>query len=180
MTTTREIPPRTTADHTHAPAGSRVRRVLREPFTAGTWRRFAYGVVALPMSLASIPLALVGAPAGRWQRAVMRRVLREDTEGTVRDVRGGARSGLVHALVSLPLNLLTLFVTVYGWLIVPMNLGWPLRAGDDYSGAWGGPTFAGAWAFHALLGGIGFLLLMPWIGRGLTALQLRLAHRFLA
>ncbi|MGW3289898.1 hypothetical protein ACWDR3_35170 [Streptomyces sp. NPDC001002] len=178
MTTTREIPPRATADHTLAL--TRARRIAREPFTVGTWRRFAYGVVALPVGLASIPLALVGAPAGRWQRGVMRWVLGEDAEGTLSDVQGGARSGLVHALVALPLNLLTLFVTVYGWLIVPMNLGWPLRAGDDYSTAWGGPTFAGAWALHALLGGVGFLLLMPWIGRGLTALQLRLAHRFLA
>ncbi|MDH6215531.1 hypothetical protein [Streptomyces pseudovenezuelae] len=180
MDTTRDIPAHTTADRalTHA------RRIAREPFTAGTWRRFAYGAVALPVGLASIPLALVGAPTGRWQRGVMRRVLGpeagREAGGAGGGTGGGARSGLVHAVAALPLNLFTLFVTVYGWLIVPMNLGWPLRAGDDYSGAWGGPTFAGAWAFHALLGGVGFLLLMPWIGRGLTALQLRLAHRFLA
>jgi len=78
------------------------------------------------------------------------------------------------------LNLLVLAVTVYGWSIVPMNLGWPLRAGSDYADSWGGPTFAGAWAFHALVGGVGFLLLMPWLGRATDAVQLRLAAAFLS
>ena len=40
--------------------------------------------------------------------------------------------------------------------------------------AWGGPTMAGAWAFHALFGGVTFLLLMPWIVKGLTWIQGRL------
>ncbi|MET9829401.1 hypothetical protein ABZ078_08825 [Streptomyces sp. NPDC006385] len=155
-------------------ASVRVWRVVREPFTAGTWRRFAYAVLAFPLGVACVPLGLAGAPTGRWQRGLLRRLLGADVGGD------GSRAGLAHALVALPVNLLTVAVTLYGWSVVPMNLGWPLRAGADPSVAWGGPTFAGAWAFHAIVGGLGFLLLMPWVGRGLAALQLRLARTLLA
>ncbi|MHC3472092.1 sensor domain-containing protein [Streptomyces sp. 7R007] len=152
--------------------GEGVRRVLREPFTAGTWRRFVYQVIAFPVGVACVPLALCGAPTGRWQRALLRRWLGAD-------LGDGPRAGLRHALLATPLNLAAAFVTVYGWSIVPMNLGWPLRAGSDYSDAWGGPTFAGAWAFHAVVGGGGFLLVMPWVGRGLGWAQARLGRRLL-
>ncbi|MET7477829.1 hypothetical protein ABZT17_26165 [Streptomyces sp. NPDC005648] len=167
MDTARNIP-------VHDTAAAWLWRIVREPFTAGTWRRFAYAVIAFPVTVACVPLALLGAPTGRRQRALVRRLLR-DTE-----MADGPRSGLLHALVATPLNLLTALVTLYGWLIVPMNLAWPLRAGSDYSHAWGGPTFAGAWAFHAILGGLGFLLLMPWVGRGLAAVQTRVARRLLS
>ncbi|MFJ9628021.1 hypothetical protein ACIRU8_10040 [Streptomyces sp. NPDC101175] len=150
------------------------RRLARAPFTAATWRRTAYAVLALPVGLACVPLALLGAPTARWQRGLVRRFLGADLPGTAR------RGGLRHALLATPLNLLTAFVTAYGWAIVPMNLGWPLRAGSDYSAAWGGPTFAGAWAFHAVLGGIGFLLLTPWLVRGLTTVQIRVARSLLS
>ncbi|MFC8512182.1 hypothetical protein [Streptomyces sp. NPDC057257] len=198
MDAVREVPVRDTA-------AVWVWRVVREPFTAGTWRRFAYAVIAFPVSVVCVPLALVGAPTGRWQRGLIRRWLgagegvragvaargqgpgpsaagARDSEAPAAEAAvpaDGPRAGLLHALLSLPVNLLTLAVTLYGWAIVPMNLGWPLRAGSDYSHAWGGPTFAGAWAFHAVLGGLGFLLLMPWVGRGLAAVQLRVARRFL-
>jgi hypothetical protein len=149
-------------------------RFVREPFTAGTWRRAAYALLALPVGLLCIPVALVGGPAGRWQRGLVRRFLGADLPGTSRG------PGLAHAVLAVPLNLLVLAVTAYGWSIVPMNLAWPLRAGSDYADAWGGPTFAGAWAFHAIVGGLGFLLLMPWLGRGLAALQCRLAAALLS
>ncbi|MEU6147667.1 hypothetical protein ABZ848_45890 [Streptomyces sp. NPDC047081] len=178
MDAVREVPVRD-------PAAVWVWRVVREPFTVGTWRRFAYALIAFPVGVVCVPLALVGAPAGRWQRGVIRRWLGAGAREPRVSAAGagvpaeGPRAGLLHALVSLPLNLLTLAITLYGWAIVPMNLGWPLRAGSDHSHAWGGPTFAGAWAFHAVLGGFGFLLLMPWVGRGLAAVQLRVARRFL-
>ncbi|WP_406126785.1 hypothetical protein [Streptomyces sp. NBC_00989] len=171
MTTTRDLPTRPAAPDT---LSVRAWRLVREPFTATTWRRTAYALLALPLGLACIPLALLGAPTARWQRGLVHRFLGTDLSGTPR------AGGLPHALLATPLNLLTAFITLYGWAIVPMNLGWPLRAGDDYSGAWGGPTFAGAWAFHAVLGGIGFLLLMPWVVRGLTAVQVRVARSLLS
>ncbi|MFE5815359.1 hypothetical protein ACFQ6S_18380 [Streptomyces sp. NPDC056479] len=148
-------------------------RLVREPFIAVTWRRTVYAVLALPVGVVCVPLGLAGLPAGRWQRELVRRLLGAE-------LAGGPGAGLSHALVALPLNLVSAVVTVYGWSIVPMNLGWPLRAGGDPSDAWGGPTYAGAWTFHAIVGGLGFLLLMPWVVRGLTALQLRLARLVLA
>ncbi|MFG2740704.1 hypothetical protein ACGFY0_11660 [Streptomyces chartreusis] len=148
-------------------------RLVREPFTAVTWRRTAYAVTALPVGAVCVPLAATGLPTGRWQRGLARRLLGAE-------IPAGPRTGLVHALVALPLNLISALVTLYGWSIVPMNLGWPLRAGGDPAGAWGGPTFAGAWAFHAIVGGLGFLLLMPCVVRALTGLQLRWARTALA
>ncbi|MEU6480828.1 hypothetical protein ABZ858_28910 [Streptomyces sp. NPDC047017] len=168
-----------TTVHTPAPYGRRAalaRRVLRAPFTAATWRRAAYAVLALPVGAVSVPLALVGGPAGRLQRGLVRRFLDVDLPGTGR----GAPRALLHALLATPLNLVIAAVTCYGWSIVPMNLGWPLRViGSDYSDSWGGPTFAGAWAFHAAVGGLGFGLLMPWLGRAMAALQLRVARALL-
>ncbi|WP_406478002.1 hypothetical protein [Streptomyces sp. NBC_01615] len=150
-------------------------RLVREPFTADTWRRVAYALLALPLGLLCIPLALLGpgGTAGRWQRALVRRFLGAELPGSAR--------GLAHAVLATPVNLLVLAVTAYGWSVVPMNLGWPLRvSGSDYADSWGGPTFAGAWAFHAIVGGIGFLLLMPWLGRAMAAVQVRLAAALLS
>ncbi|WP_405839782.1 hypothetical protein [Streptomyces sp. NBC_01518] len=171
MTTTRDLPTRPPAPD---PTSAHAWNLVRAPFTATTWRRTAYALLALPLGLACIPLALLGAPTARWQRGLAHRFRDTEISGTAR------AGGLPHALLATPLNLITAFITLYGWAIVPMNLGWPLRAGDDYSSAWGGPTFAGAWVFHAVIGGIGFLLLMPWVVRGLTAVQVRVARALLS
>ncbi|MFE7072335.1 sensor domain-containing protein [Streptomyces sp. NPDC057620] len=211
---------------------ARARQLVREPFTARTWRRVAYALLAVPVALAAVPVGLLGgrAAAGRWQRGLVGRFLGARPPGS--------SAGVLHALLALPLNLVVAAVTLYGWSIVPMNIGWPLRGGDPTT-SWGGPTFAGAWpcpqspacpatpgthsrrtgrspeyvqyeglrparrehapdaagpalraddgtlrtrpwSFHAVLGGLGFLLLMPWVGRGLAALQVRLATALLA
>ncbi|WP_369246434.1 hypothetical protein [Streptomyces sp. R41] len=163
----------------------RVWRLVREPFTADTWRRVAYALLAFPVGVICIPLTLLGAPTGRWQRALVRRFL--DVPGGPgglgvpgREPPGSSRA-LAHAVLATPLNLVVLAVTGYGWSLVPMNLGWPLRAaGSDYADAWGGPTFAGAWTFHAIVGGVGFLLLMPCLGRVMASVQLRLAAALLS
>ncbi|MFG3494020.1 hypothetical protein [Streptomyces sp. NPDC047928] len=141
-------------------APATVRTVLTEPFRASTWKRVAHLLLAPAAALLGVPHRLA------------RRLLGVEIADPA-PVRL-----LLYAVLATPLNLLAAFITVYGWSVVPMNLGWPLRASDP-AGAWGGPTFAGAWAFHAVVGGVGFLLLMPWIGRGLTALQTRLAGRLL-
>jgi hypothetical protein len=152
-------------------AAVRAWQLVREPFTARTWRRVAYALLAVPVALVSL---LGGRPAGRWQRGLVRRFLGVELPGAV-----SRRRGVAHALLALPLNLAVAVVTLFGWSVVPMNLGWPLRGGDPAT-AWGGPTFAGAWAFHAAVGGLGFLLLMPWLGRALAALQVRLATALLS
>ncbi|MFF1702652.1 hypothetical protein [Streptomyces sp. NPDC058252] len=224
MVAVQKLPPSPVRDE---PA-VRVWRFVREPFEADTWRRVAYALLAFPLGVVCVPLALTGAPAGRWQRGLVRRFLdgpepsgssrgpahvgsgstrgpahvgsgasegpahvgsgssegpahvgSGSSEGPADGMSGSSR-GLAHAVLAAPLNLLVLAVTGYGWSLVPMNLGWPLRAGSDYADAWGGPTFAGAWAFHAIVGGIGFLLLMPWLGRVMASVQLRLAAALLS
>ncbi|MFF1642686.1 hypothetical protein ACFVXA_34700 [Streptomyces sp. NPDC058246] len=215
MVAVQKLPPSPVRDE---PA-VRVWRFVREPFEADTWRRVAYALLAFPLGVVCVPLALTGAPAGPWQRGLVLRFLdgpahvgsgssrgpAHEGSGSSRgpahvgsgasegpahvgsgssegpaDGTSGSSRGLAHAVLAAPLNLLVLAVTVYGWSLVPMNLGWPLRAGSDYADAWGGPTFAGAWAFHAIVGGIGFLLLMPWLGRVMASVQLRLAAALLS
>jgi hypothetical protein len=153
--------------------------LLRAPLRADTWRRTGYALIALPVGLVSVPLALVGGPAGRLQRRVARSLLRlEVGEPT----RTGVRA-LVHAVLAIPLNLLVLLITGYGWSLALLNLAYPARPliglGVGGADAWGGPTLAGAWAFHALTGGLGFLLAMPWIVQGLTWIQGRLVRSLL-
>ncbi|WP_141514675.1 hypothetical protein [Streptomyces zhaozhouensis] len=154
-----------------APRTSRPAAVLRKPFTADTWKRVAYALSALPVGLLCLPLALLGGPADRVQRGLARALLGVEVEAPE---RAGPARGLAHAALSLPLNLIAALVTVYGWSLVPMNFGYPLRPDAHPETDWGGPTLAGAWLTHAVPGGVTFLLLMPWIGQGLAALQGRL------
>ncbi|MFD9818718.1 sensor domain-containing protein [Streptomyces violascens] len=150
------------------------RDILREPFRAGTWLRLTYLLLALPVGILCVPIALVGGPAGRIQRGLARRLLGVE-------VPGPGRTGplaLAHAVISMPLNLIALSVSGYFWTVVVMNLAYPLRGGDT-SQSWGGPTMAGAWAVHGIGGGLSFLLITPWVMKGFTALQARLVKGFL-
>lgn len=197
----------------------RLHPVLRAPFAADTWRSTGYALVALPVAIVSVPLALVGGPAGRLQRRAagllpgglqMRRAgllpggpptggLRKRPAGLLwagagRRVEAHAGSdeaepaesrgrALLHAILALPLDAAVFAITVYGWLLVVLNLGFPLRPlvglSADGAGSWGGPSVAGAWAVHAVTGGLISLLLMPWVVRGLTGLQRRLLRALL-
>jgi hypothetical protein len=156
-------------------AADRALMILREPFRAGTWRRTAYILLALPVGLVCVPLALVGGPAGRVQRALARRLLHLDTEEPPRT----GPLAFAHAVISAPLNLVACTVGCYFWTIVAINLGYPLRTDGGPAHAWGGPTMAGAWAVHAVGGGVTFLFLTPWVVKGFTALQSRLVTGFL-
>ncbi len=144
------------------------------PLVADTWRRTLYILLAVPVSLAALGLALVGraAAAARLQRRLADRLLEPRLDGDTavgRPIR--------HALASLPLNLAALVVTGYLWVGVPMNLLYPLRPGSE-STDWGGPSLAGRWAVHAL-GGLVMLYAVCWAVRGLTRLQARLVRRYL-
>jgi signal transduction histidine kinase len=161
-----------------AAAPPRPRRAAwwRLPFTADTWRRTLYLLLAAPASIVSVPLALLGGhqAAARMQRQLARRYL-----GLRIEEPGAGRTAgrtIAHALVSLPLSLGSLALAAYLWVLVPMNLAYPLRPGtmDSYQDSWGGPTLAGAWAVHAA-GGLAALFLAPWIIRGITAVQGRFA-----
>ena len=126
--------------------------------------RTAYAVAALPAALAS----LTGSPVQAW---LARRLLDAEPD------RRGRSATILHALLSLPLNVLSLVSAGYGWAIVVLNLLYPGRwligMGGSLDDSWGGPTLAGAWAVHAL-GGFVMLLLMPVILKYVTALQARL------
>ncbi len=166
-----------------APSASRHRQAprtawrtfLREPFRAATWRRLAYLLLALPVGVLCVPIALVGGPAGRIQRGLAQRLLGVE-------VAAPRRTGplaLAHAVISVPLNLTALVVSGYFWTVVVINLAYPLRPDSDPTNAWGGPTMAGAWALHGIAGGVSFLLITPWVMRGFTLLQARLVKSFL-
>jgi hypothetical protein len=164
------------------PAPSRSSHIQwwRRPFSADTWRQTFYVLLALPVSLISVPLVLLGGyrAAARLQQRLARRylALRID-EPAPRDSAGRV---LTHMVLSLPLNLASLALTLYLWLLVPANLAYPLRPGtmDSYQHSWGGPSLAGAWAVHAA-GGVLFLFATPWMIKAVTWLQGRLARRLL-
>jgi hypothetical protein len=163
-----------------APSPSPRVRWWRLPFSADTWRRTFYALLAFPIGLVSVPLALLGGhqAAARLQRGLAHRylALRID-QPAPRDTAGRV---LAHTVLSLPLNLASLALTVYLWSLVPANLAYPLRPGtmDSYQHSWGGPTLAGAWAVHAA-GGVVFLFVTPWIVKAITWLQGRLTRRLL-
>ncbi|MEU9842560.1 sensor domain-containing protein, partial [Actinomadura sp. NPDC048032] len=116
---------------------------------------------------------------GRWTRR------RRASSSSLLDVpsgRPGRFRTILHALLSLPLGVLSFLAATYGWGIVVLNLFYPARwligMGGSLKDAWGGPTLAGAWAVHAT-GGLVMLLLMPALMKGITTLQARLMVRVL-
>jgi hypothetical protein len=125
-----------------------------------------------------VPLALVGGPAGRLQRGLARSLLGAGIEEP-------ARTGplaFVHAVLSVPLNLVAAVVSGYFWTVVVINIGYPLRpdtTAESLAHAWGGPSLAGAWAVHGFGGGLPFLFLTPWVMRGFTVLQTQLMRALL-
>jgi hypothetical protein len=137
--------------------------ILRLPFTAEPLRRSLYLLLAVPAAIIAI------GDGGRFQQRLADRLLARRVPA--RRARG---------LLGVPLVLPMLAVAAYGWLIVVLNIGYPIRPLLGMPGytrdAWGGPTYAGVWAFHAL-GGVLVLLLMPWLLRALTAVLLRILGR---
>lgn len=152
----------------------------RLPFAADTWRRTLYVVVALPLGVACVPLAVLGGSplAASLQRSLVRRLLALRI-AEPRHRRTDERV-VAHAALSVPLGVVSFLLTAYLWLLVPMNLAFPLRAREpgELADSWGGPTLAGAWAVHAA-GGLVFLFLTPWIVKAATSLQGRLARALL-
>jgi hypothetical protein len=149
------------------------------PFSAGTWRRTLYVLLALPVGVACVPLSLLGGsrPAARLQQGLAGRLLGVRLARRQRRRLDGRVIG--HALLSLPLNALAWALTVAVWAVAVVNIAYPLRPDtDDLSNAWGGPSLAGAWAVHGTAG-LGLLFAAPWIVNGVTALQGRLARAML-
>jgi hypothetical protein len=142
-------------------------------------RRAVYALVALPLAVAC--LALVA--AGRAGVAATVRL------GSLRRLAGArpptapGRGRLVrHLLLSLPADAVAFAVAGYLWLLLPMNLLYPLRLAvydESARDSWGGPSLAGAWAVHAA-GGVGsFVVVGLPVAAGLAWVQAWIAHRTL-
>jgi hypothetical protein len=150
-----------------------------KPFSADTWRRTLYALLALPVGVVCVPLSILGGSpaAARLQQGLAARLLGVGLERPPRRRLDGRVVG--HALLSLPLNALSWALTVAVWAVAVVNIAYPLRPdSDDLSNAWGGPSLAGAWAVHGAAG-LALLLLAPWVVNGVTALQGRLARTML-
>jgi hypothetical protein len=88
-----------------------------------------------------------------------------------------------HLLLSLPVDVLAFAVAGYIWLLLPMNLLYPVRLAvydETLAGSWGGPTMAGAWAVHAAGGLVSFLVIGVPLLAVLVQAQLWVASRTLA
>ncbi|MEO3786983.1 hypothetical protein ABGB12_26975 [Actinocorallia sp. B10E7] len=133
------------------------------PFSPAPWLRTLYVFLSAPLTLVSL------VDGGRLRQRLGGRLL--GGEMPARRLRG---------LAGLPFDLAASPAVLYGWSVVPMNLGYPLRPLLGFDGslenAWGGPTLLGAWAVHAL-GGVAFLFLMPWVVAGVVAVQSRILGR---
>jgi hypothetical protein len=155
--------------------GARLGRLV----TVGV-RRALYPLLALPAGVAGLAMTVLGMRrrAGSSQRVLLHRLLDERVGGTAAEHR------VTRFLVlALPLNLGAFVPAAYLWLVLVLNIGYPLR-GDttpqSLRESWGGPTLAGAWALHAVGGALVFLLVGLPVLAGLAWLQGRLARRLLA
>jgi hypothetical protein len=176
------------------------------PFRASTWHRFGSAVLAAPVSLACLVLALAGriGTAARYQRRLAGR------SPAGRPARW--RNVVVCSLASLAIGLVSWVLLQDLAYLMLLNIAYPARVyisvGDhtnflpwdgwnllwsirfhratgpnpwanNYTTSWGGPTLAGAWAVHAGLSLLTIYPVLAWAVRGLVRLQRRLAASLL-
>lgn len=149
----------------------RLRRFLRYPFTADPWWRTVEVLVHPFGSLAALGLVVLG----------RRRAAHHALQWPAQSPGATASAGrlLARGLLGVVLGSLAAAVAAYAWLVVLVNLGYPLRPdSDDLSNAWGGPTMAGAWAVHGAAA-LAFVWIVPWIVRALSDIQRRLDRHLL-
>ncbi|MET8677423.1 hypothetical protein ABZW18_07505 [Streptomyces sp. NPDC004647] len=157
------------------------------------WRTVVRGAVGLPLAVAAVPMALVGAggAAARAQQGMIQRFGTGPGPVEEQDWRPGAGRVVAHSfVVVLPALLsfvgvaLCVFVCYSGHLYflrpdASFALGHPFTPDDRFNTSWGGPTLVGAWFIHACVALAHQILALPLI-RGLTALQDRASRRLLA
>ncbi|MGP3925273.1 hypothetical protein [Streptomyces sp. 8N616] len=171
-------------------------------FRSGPWawvrRMTVRGAAGLPLAVAAVPMALVGAGgvAARAQRGVISRFGPgpgagrgpERESGAAREP--GAARVIAHsvvvglpALVSFVAVALSLWGIYAGYLYflrpdASFALGHPFTPDDRFNSSWGGPTLVGAWFIHSCVALAHQILALALI-RGLTALQDRATRRLL-
>ncbi len=83
-----------------------------------------------------------------------------------------------HSVLSGAVGLLAWFLAFLAVVAAIRGICYPLIAGDNLEGSWGGPSLAGAWAVHAVLG-VGLLPVWLLVLAGLGAFQVRLTRGLL-
>ncbi|GHF36749.1 hypothetical protein GCM10010218_17870 [Streptomyces mashuensis] len=160
-----------------------VRTVSLRPLLHAAARTLFRGVVALPLAVAAVPMALLGAhgPAARAQTSLAGLPARRPARWRV----------LVHsvavalpALVSFVAALLVGYLTYAGYLYflrpdASFALGHPFTPDERFHNAWGGPTLVGAWFVHSCVA-LGMQLAALGLIRGALAVQGRATRRLLA
>jgi hypothetical protein len=155
------------------------RRQPRIALLVRALRRAVYPLAALPLGVWALVLALAGrrARAGALEAGLIHKLLPPE------DLKPVDERVLSYSLLSLPVNALAFAFACYVWLILPVNLGYPLRPDvTDESlrtGTWGGPTLAGAWGVHAVGAVLFFVLVGLPILNGVARLQGHLAQGLL-
>ena len=141
-------------------------------------RRAVYALIALPLGAWCLVLLL----AGRTARAASLRL------GALRRWAGTAAGSpsrsrwTTFSVVALPVDLVVFAIAAYLWLLLPMNLLYPLRLAvfdESAADSWGGPGLAGAWAVHAAGGMLVFVAAGLPIVAGLVWVQARVARGLL-
>jgi hypothetical protein len=161
-------------------------RWWQAPFSGETWHRTLYALVALPVAIVALPLAVFGRSeaVARFQSRMAWRLLSLQVgERSFRAVDGRV---IAHAALSLPLDVVATALVTYLWTQGTLgNLAYPLELallGEELNpvpeGTWGGPSLAGAWAVHAAAGMV-ILFIAPWIIKGITEAQGSLLRRLL-
>jgi hypothetical protein len=171
--------------------------------------RFTYAILALPLTVNCLALALAGRAPARYRRRPARR-----PAGGSATQRTGVRL-VACSIATLAVGLVSWVLLAYLPFFVLGNLAFPLldyvsldaaHAAPAYGGpplpwdlwlglhrvsyhgnVWastyhdsnGGPTLAGAWAYHAGQLLVTFFPLFAWVIRGLTRLPARLTQALL-
>ena len=136
-------------------SGAKIRR-------SGFVRQIGYGAALFPASLATLGAALVGRPSGVrrwWARASGQDAAVQQGSGR----QPGRLRLLGHALLCLPLGLMSLIPIGVEVLFILRGVFYGLVDDGPYNNSWGGPTRAGAWAAH-------FAIALPIAIAGLGAL----------
>ncbi len=151
--------------------------------------RFLVGLAGLPLAVAALPMALLGAavPAAGRQVRLASRVTAVPLE--VRRAGPGRVVGhtvvvFLPALISLLAALMMVYLVGAAFLY-PLRpdaistIGHPFTPDHALDGSWGGTTLVGAWIAHSAVG-LGLevaSVLVLWVS---SALQVRVTRRLLA
>ncbi|MGW7368495.1 hypothetical protein ACWGI8_35000 [Streptomyces sp. NPDC054841] len=129
--------------------------VIRSRFV----RRIGYAVTLLPASIATVGMVAAGRSdtARRWWAQAGE----QDSAAQSSGRRPGAARLLAHAVLCVPLGLLSLIPIGMEILFILRGVLYPLVDPGPYTTSWGGPSTGGAWLAHF---GVGLLSAIAGLG----------------